>query len=37
MASYLLDTNICITLQTQAAEVLRRFESLKAGDLAMSL
>ena len=38
MPSYLLDTNICITIaKRKPPEVLRRFESLKAGDLAMSL
>jgi tRNA(fMet)-specific endonuclease VapC len=38
MPSYLLDTNICIYIaKRKPPEVLRRFESLKAGDLAMSL
>jgi tRNA(fMet)-specific endonuclease VapC len=38
MASYLLDTSICIYIaKRKPPEVLRRFESLKAGDLAMSL
>lgn len=38
MPSYLLDTNICIYIaKRKPPEVLRRFESLQAGDLAMSV
>ena len=38
MPSYLLDTNICIYIaKRKPPEVLRRFESLKAGDLAISV
>jgi tRNA(fMet)-specific endonuclease VapC len=38
MARYLLDTNICIYIaKRKPPEVLARFESLGAGDVAMSL
>ena len=38
MRSYLLDTNICIHIaKRRPPEVLRRFELLKAGELAMSV
>ncbi len=38
MARYLLDTNICIYIaKRKPPEVLTRFESLRAGDVAMSL
>ncbi len=38
MARYLLDTNICIYIrQKRPAEVLARFEKLKAGEAALSV
>ncbi len=38
MARYLLDTNICIYIAKRKPEqVLRRFETLDVGDVAMSL
>ena len=38
VARYLLDTNICIYIaKHHPQEVLRRFENLQVGDVAMSL
>lgn len=38
VARYLLDTNICIYIaKRRPPEVLRRFENLQAGEVAMSL